>query len=80
MTSIDEARVSVVRVLSSEVWPCVMLTNLDPGPPAKKLVGPWKSHELGESIDSLVPLPSNARGASPAGAGCESVGGGFGNG
>lgn len=80
MISMEEARVSVVRVLSSEVWSCAVSTNLDPGLPAKREVGPWKSHELGESIGSLVPRPSNAKGASPAGASRESVGPGCGNG
>lgn len=40
MTSIDEPRVSVVRVLSSEVCPCMVLTKLGPGLPANKVVGP----------------------------------------
>lgn len=79
MTSMEEARVTEVRVLPSKLWLCAVLTNLGPESTAIRAVGPWKSHEFGESIDSLVPLPSNAIDASPAGA-CESIGWGCGNG
>lgn len=67
----DEPRVSIVLVLSSGVRPCTVLTKLGPVQPASRVVGPWRSHELGENTASLS--PSKARVASCAGASCGSV-------